>query len=94
MRYIGFVAVILSLTLLTSVNPARRGDPFADYPVYSGTDLGVNYAPSKTSFKVWAPTATAVKLRLYDAGDGGDATATFDLLKGEQGIWALSVEKI
>ncbi|MGZ3754366.1 MAG: type I pullulanase [Mucilaginibacter sp.] len=93
MRYFGFVAVIVSLTLLTSVKLARRGDPFADYPVYSGTDLGVNYTSLKTTFKVWAPTASAVKLRLYDAGDGGEATATFDLLKSEQGVWVLSVDK-
>lgn len=93
MRYINFLCVIVSLLLLTSVKPARRGDPFADYPVYSGTDLGVNYTPLKTTFKVWAPTASAVKLRLYAAGDGGNATATFDLLKSAQGVWTLSVNK-
>jgi len=93
MRYINFALVIASLVLLTSVKFAGQGYSFADYPVYTGTDLGVNYAPLKTTFKVWAPTASAVKLRLYDAGDGGNAIATFDLLKGGKGIWALTIDK-
>ena len=33
-------------------------------PVYNGTDLGVIYSPSKTTFKVWAPAASGVKTSL------------------------------
>ena len=32
---------------------------------YSGTDLGFNYSPTSTTFKIWSPTATGVKLISY-----------------------------
>jgi pullulanase len=61
------------------------------YPIYNGTDLGVNYYPNQTVFKVWAPGANEVKLRLYDAGRGGKATLTEDLTKGADGVWQKAV---
>jgi pullulanase len=61
------------------------------YPVYKGTDLGVNYYPNQTIFKVWAPGAAEVKLRLYDAGQGGKATLTEDLTKAADGVWQKAV---
>ena len=36
---------------------------------YEGTDLGNTYSKSKTSFRVWAPTATEVKLVTYKKWD-------------------------
>ncbi len=36
---------------------------------YYGTDLGANYTPEKTYFRVWAPTAVSVKVNLYKTGD-------------------------
>ncbi|MBJ7654841.1 type I pullulanase [Weissella confusa] len=32
---------------------------------YAGTDLGFNYSPTSTTFKIWSPTATSVKLISY-----------------------------
>src|SRR5699024_5886721 len=40
---------------------------------YSGPDLGFNYSPTSTTFKVWSPTATSVKLISY--GKNTDPTA-------------------
>ena len=60
--------------------------------VYTGNDLGVSYTPASTSFKVWSPEATEVKLRLYGAGDGGAATSTVELNKGDSGIWQATVQ--
>ena len=64
-----------------------------DYPVYKGKDLGVNYTASKTTFKVWAPKATSVKLRLYKAGSGGEAISTVNLTKAQQGVWQTEINK-
>ena len=64
-----------------------------DYPIYTGNDLGVHYSPSATKFKIWAPSATAVKLNLYKEGSGGSATDIIDLQKAPQGIWQISVKK-
>lgn len=38
------------------------------YPIYHGDDLGITYRSTKTIFKVWAPTASKVMLRIYDTG--------------------------
>ena len=63
-----------------------------DYPFYNGKDLGVTYSPSKTVFKIWAPTASAVKLRLYKSGDGGEAYNTIQMSKGLQCVWITSIK--
>ena len=38
---------------------------FNDQYFYSGDDLGMTYSQANTKFRVWAPTATDVKVRLY-----------------------------
>lgn len=63
------------------------------YPIYTGTDLGVAYSPAKTAFKVWAPNASAVKLRLYAKGQGGEALQTIELKNSDNGTWATSIAK-
>ena len=60
---------------------------FDDYPVYDGGDLGVRYAPQQTVCKLWAPSATAVKMNLYEAGLGGQKLAERVLEKAEAGVW-------
>jgi len=78
--------------MLASFKPADK-NPFDSYPVYSGSDLGVKYSPLKTTFKVWAPKASEVKLRLYDAGEGGNAISTVDMAKGINGTWRAVISK-
>ena len=93
MKYFRIIPIIVSLFMLTALKPVQKIGPFDDYPVYTGNDLGVNYSPQKTSFKVWAPKASEVKLRLYDAGNGGDATNTIDLEKADAGTWQITISK-
>ena len=63
------------------------------YPVYIGNDLGVTYRAEKTGFKIWAPTATAVKIRLYKAGAGGTVTDSFVMSKAPAGVWIKTVAR-
>jgi pullulanase len=92
-----YLKPILALTFLSiillSFKSIRKISSFDDYPVYAGNDLGVTYSAEKTVFKIWAPAATAVKLRLYAAGDGGKPTEIIQLNKAEQGIWATTVKR-
>ena len=44
---------------------------FENQYTYTGTDLGAIYAKEKTVFRVWAPTADAVVVRLYESGTEG-----------------------
>lgn len=74
-----------------SYQPAN--DPFDTYPVYTGKDLGVQYHPQKTVFKVWSPDASEVRLRLYKSGDKDSAFMTVAMTKAEQGTWETSINK-
>jgi pullulanase len=48
--------------------------------------LGALYAPEKTTFRVWAPTASSVMLYLYQAPAGG-TPKYFSMVKHEDGAW-------
>jgi pullulanase len=53
---------------------------------YDGNDLGVSYTPEKTIFKLWAPTATKIKLKLFKEDDQNPEL--FDMTRGEKGVWS------
>ncbi len=46
-------------------------EKFEEQYTYTGDDLGVTYSGEKTTFRVWAPTADAVSVRLYKSGTEG-----------------------
>ena len=66
-----------------------------DAQAYNGNDLGAVYTPKGTTFKVWAPTASRVAVRLYTTGSSKEAGAqelsTTPLVKGENGVWSVTV---
>ena len=39
--------------------------------IFSTEPLGAIYTPEQTTFRVWAPTAGKVTLKLYDSPSGG-----------------------
>lgn len=86
MRKIFILFLVISMPLFAFKNVARK-EQKTDMPVYYGHDLGVTYLPTQTSFKVWAPQATEVRLRLYKDGVGGSATNIVTLTKGLAGTW-------
>lgn len=57
------------------------------YPVYMGDDLGVRYSPSKTTIRIWAPSATEAVVRLYDQGLEGKLLETKAMKKSDGGTW-------
>jgi len=63
---------------------------FVERYVYDGDDLGAVLRGDGTTFKVWAPTASAVTLNLFDAGDGGEARETLPMERGDRGVWSLT----
>lgn len=64
---------------------------FSHYPVYHGDDLGLSYSPSKSSFRIWAPTADEVQLLLYTEGSGGDECYSLMMNSDECGTWVASL---
>lgn len=57
---------------------------------YSGR-LGAVYTPGATAFRVWAPAAESVLLRLYREGAGGSPAREVALKRSERGVWDLTV---
>jgi pullulanase len=66
---------------------------FDDYPVYDGNDLELTYSAQSSKFRVWTPTATKVKILLYDNGNEGGAYKTLDMSRSEKGTWTLKVNE-
>ena len=67
-----------------------NSEEFEELYHYDG-DLGALYSKDKTSFVLWSPTATNVRLALFDAGNDVDAKEIIEMTKGENGIWTLDV---
>ena len=63
-------------------------EEFIQNYTYDGDDLGAVIDGTSTTFKVWAPTASNIVLNLYAAGDGGEAFANIEMVKGEHGVWS------
>ncbi|MFM7672754.1 MAG: type I pullulanase [Bacteroidota bacterium] len=62
------------------------------YPIYTGSDLGLQYSKNKSVLKCWAPTANAAEWILYETGEGGFRVGIIPMVKGEQGIWVGQLE--
>ena len=56
---------------------------------YRGNDLGAIWSKEKTSFRLWAPTATAVTINLYHSGnpDAADLFQQIPMQRDVQGTW-------
>lgn len=65
---------------------------FADYPVYSGSDLELSVSPSATAFRLWSPRAEAVRLNIYADGHTGAPEQTVDMTADRAtGTWTASL---
>ena len=60
----------------------------AEY-TYTGDDLGATWSKEKTVFRLWAPTATAVKVNLYQSGTAGtkDLLEQVEMKSDVDGTW-------
>lgn len=79
-----------------SLGAVVRSDAFDKKYAYGGDDLGVTYKAEKSTFKLWAPTATKVTLRLYaDSTDPKAAQTDAVTLEksGKKGVWTFAVDK-
>lgn len=66
---------------------------FDDYPAYVDENLWVVYSSESTTFKVWSPTASAVKLNLYENGTDGQAIDQIQLEAINDAIWSATILK-
>ncbi|WP_078414077.1 type I pullulanase [Priestia abyssalis] len=66
-----------------------RTDEFDSMFHYTGNDLGVTYAPQKSTFKVWAPTATKTRVKIINPETGREREVGMN--REPQGVWSCSV---
>ena len=61
---------------------------------YNGKDLGAVWSAEQTAFRVWAPTADEVVLRLYKSGTPGtdDLVKAVPMTRDVQGTWVAVCE--
>jgi pullulanase len=59
---------------------------------YQGNDLGAVWTKEATRFRVWAPTAIQVVVRLFKSGDQEDLFQTLPMMKDIQGTWLAVME--
>ena len=68
-------------------------DKFAADYTYDGDDLGATWSANSTTFKVWAPTAKAVHVKLYKSGNYGanDQLQYVAMTAGDKGVWSATI---
>ncbi len=61
---------------------------------YEGDDLGATWTAEGTTFRLWAPTATAVSVNLYTSGTEGtdDLIESVEMTADVNGTWVATVE--
>ena len=90
------IALILSAFALNfSVSAAVDYEAKAkklDKTVYTG-ELGAIYSKSSTTFRVWAPTSSDVKLKFYESGDSEVYTKIINMkFTKSTGLWSVTVK--
>ncbi|MEH7096568.1 type I pullulanase [Neobacillus vireti] len=68
-----------------------RTDQFDEKFYYEGNDLGVTFQAGQTCFKLWAPTATGVKLKLRPSGNG--YSEIIKMKREECGVWSVYLHR-
>jgi pullulanase len=87
--------IFLLFLMILITSSSMSSQTWTTYPIYDGNDLGVTYSPEKTKFRVWAPSASGVKLRLYKTGvntnDETDLIQTIDFQSSTLGTWTAEI---
>jgi pullulanase len=72
------------------IGAVTRTIEFDNNYYYDGDDLGITYREHETIFKLWAPTATEVKLKLWKENE---ESQLMPMARQEKGVWTISVAK-
>lgn len=68
-----------------------RTEVFDEKFYYDGYDLGVVCQSNQTRFKLWAPTATQVKIKLRSPNS--DYSEMIKMIREDRGVWSFTVNK-
>lgn len=76
--------------ILAAMNGSVMAAPNPETYAYAGDDLGVTYSAQGSSFKLWAPTAKAAAIVLFDNATG-EASRSVPMESDADGIWSASI---
>jgi pullulanase len=79
---------------LVSLPDYYSTEEFNNQYKYKGDDLGATWSATSTTFKVWAPLATDVKVNLYESGTAGtdDLIKSVSMSQSDNGTWVTTVD--
>lgn len=87
---------MLMIPLLATLGCSGEHRPnykeYDEYPVISGVWEEMVYSPSATRFSLWAPTAEAVHVVLYELPQGGAPKQMLDLDYTDNGVWSVDAD--
>ena len=78
----------------TAMSSTYSSAEFEAAYTYEGDDLGAAWTKDATTFRVWAPTAKSVKVKLYQGGTAGvdDLIEQIDMTADVNGTWVVTKE--
>jgi len=89
-----FLGLIITPILAAETEGADLGSYYSSAEfeaefTYDGDDLGATWTKDATFFRVWAPTATAVTVNLYESGTAGteDLVSQIEMTPDINGTW-------
>lgn len=77
--------IIATLETMNGCQSTTEKETTDGYPVYHGNDLGVNYTRDKTTFRIWAPSASEIIVRIYDQGIEGNMLESHNMKADKDG---------
>lgn len=80
----GLLIMLFITQLLTA--KSQTGS-YSNYPVYSGTDLGLTYSSKQSGFRIWSPPADNAQLLIYKEGLSDSAGQIIQMKKSISGTW-------
>lgn len=66
---------------------------YEDYPSFTSEWTEMVYTPQKTAFMLWAPTAEAVKVNIFNEGIDGQAINSVEMNRDDNGQWTAEVDE-
>ena len=90
----GCIALPAMATKYVGISSYYSSAEFEELYTYTGDDLGATWSKESTFFRLWAPTASSVKINLYTSGTAGtdDLIEQVEMTPDVNGTWIATKE--
>ena len=82
------------LFMMHSFSCSKKSPTFSSFDENASLEkkFWLAYSKEKTTFKIWSPTATAVKLNFYKTGNNSEIFETHKLKVDKNGVWSKKIQ--